>query len=83
MNSKVIIEIRLSGKVLARVGLTPLEYEAIRLSPPEEAISRLMRKDEHLRANPALILQVLQLVASGRFQVAEVKDELAKNQLDR
>jgi hypothetical protein len=61
--------------MLARVELTPLEYEAIRLSTPEEAISRLMRKDAHLRANPALILQVLQLVASGRFRVAELREK--------
>jgi len=74
LSSKVTIELRLSGKMLARVELTPLEYEAIRLSPPGEAMRRLMQKDAHLRANPALILQVMQLIASRRFQVAEIKD---------
>ena len=75
MSSKVTIELRLSGKMLARVELTPLEYEAIRLSPPSEALSRLMKKDDRLRANPALILQVMQLISSGNFRVAECCEE--------
>lgn len=74
----LVIELRLSGKMLARVELTPLEYEAIRLSPPGEAVSRLMRKDAHLRANPALILQVMQLITSGNFRVAECREEKSK-----
>lgn len=74
MSSKVTIELRLSGKLLARVGLTPLEYEAIRSSPPEEAIRRLILKNAHLRANPALVRQVLQLIGSGRLRAAEVKE---------
>jgi hypothetical protein len=71
----VVIELRLSGKMLARVELTPLEYEAIRLSPPGEAVSRLMKKDDRLRADPALILQVMQLITSGNFRVAELSEE--------
>lgn len=74
----LVIELRLSGKMLARVELTPLEYEAIRLSPPGEAVSRLMRKDAHLRANQALILQVMQLITSGNFRVAECHEEKSK-----
>jgi hypothetical protein len=75
LSNRVTIELRLSGKLLARVELTPLEYEAIRLSPPGEAVSRLMKKDDRLRANPALILQVMQLIASGNFRVAKLSEE--------
>jgi hypothetical protein len=75
LSNRVTIELRLSGKLLARVELTPLEYEAIRLSPPSEAVSRLMKKDDRLRANPALILQVMQLITSGNFRVAKLSEE--------
>ena len=73
MRKKITIELRLSGKTVKRFELSALEYDAIRRCPPQEAIRRLMQKDAHLRDDPALVLQVLQLITSGNFRAAELR----------
>ena len=75
MRKKITIELRLSGKTVKRFELSALEYEVIRRCPPQEAIRCLMQKDAQLRADPALVLQVLQLITSGNFRTAALNDE--------
>jgi hypothetical protein len=69
--SKVVIHLRLNGLEDVKVGLSNVEFEAIRASDPIEALRTIIKKAPQLSENREAISLILQRIGAGNYMVRD------------
>jgi hypothetical protein len=72
--NKVSFDLCFSGKVVARIDLSPLEYEAVRTMRPEDAVQRIMSKVPELRGEEWIVAEFVRQIALGSYRIREKRE---------
>jgi hypothetical protein len=70
-NTYFSIGLSIGGQLLTRIGLSRLEYEAIKNLRFEDAIGRIMKKEPFLKRDIVMAAAIVDHIKNGNVQVIE------------